>query len=489
VQPGARDPDAPALGAPDLGAFEPLPATYASPAFCSRPQDDAVRALFCAGPPLTVSSLADLHSLLLASADPTSGFVTGTQPALLGHSTSLAGRLVSPLNPRIINVPTDGGKVVMAFQRGVQQVEIATRARDDSSLTFYLLTFRQACNDADGGCGPGDLYTPAIESDWSHVFIEDDEDLKNTPSDCRQCHQRGSDTPTLLMRELLFPWTHFFAPEGDTRSPLYRVGINGGILTTEYRAAKGDETYGNVDSEALKSAFGDTLQNLVDPAQALIFDAFGIMNEHFPPGDDWPGTPARSVTWDREYEAFKKGEHLALPYFDAHATDANKQASLTAAYRSYRDGTLAAADLPDLADIFPDDPQTRAEIGLETEPDATPADALVQACGTCHNDVLDQGISRARFNVDVTRLDRSELDRALDRLTRATDTAGAMPPRDARQLTAPVRSRLVDYLRQGQFTDDDRSFLGHAASAGMAGGTEIQAEPASPGGNDPSQAP
>ena len=90
----------------------------------------------------------------------------------------------------------------MAFQRGVQQIELAARARDRTGFDFYLLRFKQACNERASGCSPGDLYTPRVEADWTSTQIDDDEALKNTPSDCRQCHQRGLAEPKLLMREL-----------------------------------------------------------------------------------------------------------------------------------------------------------------------------------------------------------------------------------------------------------------------------------------------
>jgi hypothetical protein len=51
-----------------------------------------------------------------------------------------------------------------------------------------------------------------------------------------------------------------------------------------------------------------------------------------------------------------------------------------------------------------------------------------------------------------------------------------MPPREARALTPDVRARLVDYLRAASYSEPDRAFLSHAASAGMAGMTERQAE-------------
>jgi hypothetical protein len=182
------------------------------------------------------------------------------------------------------------------------------------------------------------------------------------------------------------------------------------------------------------------------------------------------GTGAgRSPTWDRAYEGFKLGEHLALPYYDPNPTDPGKLAALTTAYRSYLAGSTTAAELPDLADIFPDDPHVRAEIGLQTEPDATPAETLIQACCPCHNDVLDQSISRAKFNVALSRLDPSELASAADRIGRAGAVAGAMPPPDARQLDPAMRQRLIDYLGAADFSKADLAMLAHAAEAGMAG--------------------
>ena len=113
----------------------------------------------------------------------------------MGHSTSLSGRIVSPINPRVImntaDAPHTADHALLAFQRGEQRVEMTARSRTDGNYYFYLVTFTQECNSAPAGCSPGDLYTPAIETNWVQVEIQDDEDLKNTPSDCRQCHQRG----------------------------------------------------------------------------------------------------------------------------------------------------------------------------------------------------------------------------------------------------------------------------------------------------------
>jgi mono/diheme cytochrome c family protein len=110
---------------------------------------------------------------------------------------------------------------------------------------------------------------------------------------------------------------------------------------------------------------------------------------------------------------------------------------------------------------------TRAEIGFQTEPGASAVQALVQACGTCHNDVLDQTVSRARFNVAIGRLDRAELDTAIERLEAPQGTPGRMPPSGRRQLDADGLSRLLDYLKRNERSSEDDAFLEHAATVGM----------------------
>jgi cytochrome c553 len=431
-----------------------------------------VRSLLCEGTPPSITSLADLQrGLKLQGEDEGSGYGYGLQPILLSHSTALSGRLVSPINPRAI---FSNGGVLLAFQRGAQQVEIAARDRSEPRHNFYLLTFEQACSSAEAGCSPGDRFTAKVESNWTNVMVRDDEELKNTPSDCRQCHQRARERTTLLMRELEAPWTHFFAPNTETAQDTYAPGIDGGLFTTQYQDAKGNEPYGNaIVGAPLPLPSGFVLETLVDKPQALFFDSEVISSElHGAFGSPVQDPARRSATWDAAYAAFKRGEQLPLPYFAPVVTDLEKLAAVTSAYRRYTEGALGADELPDLADVFPDDAQTRAEIGLQVESEATAAEALVQACGACHNDVLDQSISRARFNVGVSRLSRQELDVALERLNLSADSAGVMPPREARQLTPTVKKRLVEYLRRGEFPEADVAFLDHAATHGMTGGAQ-----------------
>jgi hypothetical protein len=167
-------------------------ASWLRPGLCERDGEDRVRDAFCGAEPPAIGSLQDLLTLFeLNPADFDRKDYGGAQldpaedVAVLGHSTSLSGRLVSPINPRVILL---GANVLLAFQRGAQRVELGALDRATGRTTFYLLSFQQACNEAAGGCSHGALYTEAIERDWRKLTLEDDEDLKNTPADCRQCH-------------------------------------------------------------------------------------------------------------------------------------------------------------------------------------------------------------------------------------------------------------------------------------------------------------
>lgn len=479
---GLVDAELPEDAAADGGGRKVKTLRPGAPTLCARERNDAVRDLFCGEQPPSIGSLADLQSALQlnqaigvgaafgAPADPAQFSLVDSLVAL-GHSTALAGHLVSPINPRALILTRD---VFMAYQRGVQKVEVISFDRDLNTLNFYLIEYEQACNREPDGCRPGDLYTPRVERDWLNVTIRDDEDLKNTSQDCRQCHQRGLEYPTLLIRELNGTWPHFFAPDPVGAAPNVGPDDDGRDLVQDFLRAKGDEPYGNIPVDMFRQTSGLMLQQIAGDAQPLVFRADIIEEERWPSGPDgYAPTPVRSPTWDRAYEAFKRGEQLALPHYSIRPTDPAKQARLTEAYRRFRAGELPAEELPDLADIFPDDPKLRAEIGLTTEPGASGPELLIQACGPCHNDVLDQTISRARFNIALSRMDRAALERAIDRISLAPSAQGVMPPPDARQLDGEARNRLLSYLRAEQRPAEDDALLERAAELGMAGGGRI----------------
>jgi hypothetical protein len=370
-----------------------------------------------------------------------------------------------------------GEGVFMAFQRGVQKLEVMASARNAGVFNFYLFEFEQACNDAPEGCSAGDLYSPQVERDWLSVRIQDDEDLKNNSNDCRQCHQRGLDKPRLLMRELNNPWTHFFQPMPLPEGQYVGPGVQGHNLLQDYLGAKGDEPYAGFMPERLVGLAPFVLEGIVGREQPVLFDAPGIENERYPYNAEagYPKDPGPSPTWQAGWDAFKRGEQLALPYIEPRVTDPDKLAARSDAYKRYRAGEVSQDELPDLGDVFPDDPQTRAHIGLQTEPDIGPEDALIQACGSCHNNVLDQEISRARFNIDLWKLDAAEIAAAISRIELDSDQPGVMPPPEARQLEPGARERLLDYLRSEPLAAAPDQRLQQAAELGLAGGKDRRA--------------
>jgi mono/diheme cytochrome c family protein len=465
------------LGSDEPELFDPE-APFARPQLCERVKDDAVRDVFCAPESTPVRSLRQLQArlgfnTLPDSADDAQAESLAVDPnalvgdlVYLGHSTALSGQLVSSINPRALLL---GRQAFLAYQRGVQQVEVIARDRESLGLNFYLVSFKQACNDLAGGCKPGDLYTQHVERDWIDVALRDDQQLKNTPFDCRQCHQRGRAQPTLLMRELRGPWTHFFGPY-DKQQPdeEYRASAesNARTLTADFLYAKGGEAYAGLPAFLTRHTAGLNLELRVGGDQPLTFDSEHIDLEL--EAAELAGQPRRSRRWDDAYAAFKRGEQLPLPHFEPRPTDPDKLAALSDAYRRYRSGELPRDELPDLSDVFPDDPRLRAEIGLQNEPDASGAELLVQVCGSCHNDALDQTVSRARFNIALARMPRDELDLAIRRIELPRQHARVMPPEGARQLDAAARARLVRYLKENRRSTADDALLQNAAARGMA---------------------
>lgn len=216
----------------------------------------------------------------------------------------------------------------------------------------------------------------------------------------------------------------------------------------------------------MSHTIGGVLQLAVDNFQPLEFDAPTIEAELDANTEE--KTKRRSASWDTAYAAFKRGEQLALPHFELRPTDAAKQRALSEAYTRYRKNEIDSDALPDLSDIFPDDRQVRAEIGLVTEPGATPSETLIQACGACHNDVLDQTLSRARFNVALARMSREELDLAIARIQLPSTDGAAMPPQGMRQLDPEAKKELITYLQGSQRSAADEAQLEAAAKWGMA---------------------
>lgn len=435
---------------------------------CARDGDDPLRSLVCAAEPVPLRSLIDLQTALFIDEARLSG-INGL--AVAGHSTSLGARSISAINPRLIAVrlehpqfdaqlnpvaPGSQGRidpsleaVALAFARGEQLVELMLRDRIDHELRFYLLAFRQACNDSEAGCKPGDLLTPEVEKNWLETTLYDERDLANTVLDCAPCHQTdGPGTPKFLrMQELRAPWTHWFGHEAE----------GGRALFEDYRAAKGDEEVFGLPGAELRRANPVSLELQAvyggPNVQPNPFDSEKIEAEVLQSAAALGGSqpqdnrvPGESETWLAGYEAARRAEAITFPYHDVKVTDPDKLAQMTEAYRAYREGELAREALPDIREVFPDDALRLAEMGFTTRPGASGEEVLLEACGMCHNPRLDQSLSRARFRADLNGLSRAEKDRAIARLQLPASDVRHMPPGRLRFLSSEARARAIAVL-------------------------------------------
>ncbi|MDD9941137.1 MAG: hypothetical protein OXU20_08875 [Myxococcales bacterium] len=426
-------------------------AEVATGSVCQRGYDEPIVDLFCADAPVVLRSLAALQDAL--GIVPSRIDVTGGY-ALTGHSTALFARGVSSVNPRVIfhrfeHAQQGQELLALAFVRGEQTVEMVVRDRQSRELRFYVLSYEQACNARSGGCNAGHLLTPTTERGWRNLALRDDEDLKNTPLDCRQCHQPdGPGTPKLLrMQELDAPWTHWF----DGLMP-------GGLaLIDDYLAMKDGESLAGLDSDLIRNTSAALMEGFVlhggipqpneFPSSQIeaevansVADA-GVMQ----PEDN--SIPGQSAAWLEIYETAKRGDAISVPYHDVKVTDPDKLARATKAYQSYLRGELAGDELPDFRDIYPDDPRILAEMGFATEPGLDGEGILMQACAQCHNRRLDQTISRAQFVADLASLDAEQKALATKRIQLPLDDPRVMPPAHFRRLSDEARRRLIDVLR------------------------------------------
>lgn len=419
-------------------------------AVCARPGDDPVRSVFCAGTPPDITSLGDLETALQIDSASLGGLIG---IAVSAHSTSLSIRSVSAINPRLCALRVEVPPVelmTLAFTRGEQFCELGVRDRGDQELRFYVVGFRQACNGVRDGCRPGDLLTPAIERDWTEVTLYDETDVTDTVLDCATCHQpQGPGTPKLLrMQELDDPWTHWFSPSSD----------GGAALLADYSAARGDEGLAGMTAAQVQNANPENLQEPVlydSPPQPYPFDSAAIEAEVRASAAERGGNqpadnsiPGQSATWQADYARSLAGDVIPVPYHDVKVTDPSKLARMTRAYQDYRRGDLARDDLPDIRDVFPDDPQRLAEMGMMTEPGSSGEGVLLQACSPCHNGRLDQSLSRARFRADLEGMSRQEKDVAIGRLGLPQSDPHVMPPALLRTLTDDARNRAIETLRR-----------------------------------------
>ena len=378
-----------------------------------------------------------------------SGGVTAI--SLLSHSTSLSKHLVSAVNPRLFQARARFPSfqiVLLAFNRGLQEVELISRDRVTMDLNFYLVIFRQACNDTKHGCNQADLFTSAIEHDWTEMSLYDEIDLQNTVWDCAPCHQPGGPgtRKQIIMQEFNAPFTHWLSRDNE----------GGNALLTDYLAAHDGDRYGGMDNEQVTASDPTLLPTLIlawDGGYKGTFDSMRIEQEIKQNSAEAGGgqpvdnrIPGESETWRAAYENSLLGGALTLPYHDVKVTDADKLGALTEALQALSRAELQDEDLPAVRDVFPDDPKLFAELGLATEPGSSGESVLLQACAQCHREALDPQLSRARFRADLEGMDRAEKDLAIERMRLDPSDPLAMPPARARTLTPAATARAIRAL-------------------------------------------
>ncbi|MEY4580775.1 MAG: hypothetical protein RL701_5478, partial [Pseudomonadota bacterium] len=144
-------------------------------AVCARGGDDPVRDIFCNGAPPAITGIRALELALKLDPANIRGF---SGVSVTAHSTALSARSVSALNPRVIvqrlEQPPVSELLALSFVRGEQFCELIVRDRSEHDLRFYLLHFKQPCNDAANGCMPGDLLSETAENDWRELALYDE---------------------------------------------------------------------------------------------------------------------------------------------------------------------------------------------------------------------------------------------------------------------------------------------------------------------------
>lgn len=439
-------------------------------ALCSRSGRDKVRQVFCGTTPPEIKSLKDLQREL-GLAGPSGGGnngglfgggifgglfgggflggifgAGGSSFAFTAASSSLVGRFTSAINPRLVMFSAPNGQdpnmVALGFVRGEQFAEVIARDGSSGKLNFFLVHFQQDCNDRPGGCNNGELLGPAIEANWRQVTVYEDSDIENTILDCKQCHQPGgvSSPKILRMQELRNPWTHFIA--GNT---------NGGrALLAEFQRAHPGEEFAGIDANRISASNPAQLENFVRQ------NGFGNQPNEFPTaqiegggfggffGGIFGGGARGKAAWDPLYENFVKGEAIAPPYHQLRVADPAKQEKMTQAYLDLKEGKLQPKDFPDTRDVLLD--SGLRDMGYMVKEGLTGEQILVQACSQCHNSRLNQEITRARFNVDLSKISKKAKEKAIARINLPDNDVKKMPPVRFRSLTPEEIKRVEEAL-------------------------------------------
>lgn len=405
---------------------------------CQRGHQDPISLVFCTPP--TAPQVASMKGLLTLlglqfqpgvldnAANGNPGFT------LSGHSTAISTRHTNPINPRaFVFTPPVGGVrfppsgtpnptfVGASYTRGEPFVELVSKDPGaNGELRFFLFKFQRACS-LSSTCDNADLFQESAEGGFVDYTLYDDEDLKDTVMDCRQCHQpQGPGTPKMLrMQELVEGWMHWF----------YKPR-NADIIRMFLSAHEG-ESYGGIPSEILTSSNLVDLKSRAAPEaleQLIRNNGFGKQPNEFPTREITIEQGRNTNTiWETLYEEAVQGRAIAVPYFKSDITDPRKVTSAVSVYRSAVQGILPRDQTPDMRDVLLD--SALPYMSFQPKPGLDGKGILVHMCQHCHNSSLDQTTNRARFNVErLSQMSESEKLEAVRRLRLPDDHARKMPP-------------------------------------------------------------
>ncbi|MEJ2669315.1 MAG: hypothetical protein P8077_03340 [Gammaproteobacteria bacterium] len=420
---------------------------------------------FCGDTPLTLTGIKDLQAALNLSFNANNGGNGrngNPRFAITGHSSSLVMQFTNPINPRAViaspgNTRGTGPFTAMGFVRGEQFAEIISAHfnPDDPNdpkngdLEFFLLNFEQACN-ATESCTKGDLLTESIEKNWTGYTLFHEEDLKNTVLDCRLCHQSGGPTTakSMLMQELNNPWTHWFRSNRPAGNALMQTFMDTHAADTQFAGMPlyfvQNSDPARLEDVLANNGFGNGFDTNTNRGR---FNTRTIENEvtNSAPAQPADNTvPGVSQEWQDLFQRNVNGEIIQIPYHDAFVTDPEKLTSMSTAYQQYTAGQIT--DLPDIRQAFKDDEQLR-EIGFRVAAGLDGRGIMVQACTQCHNQNLDQTISRAKLDVNLDLISIEEIQVAIERINLEEEHLRVMPPRRFRFLDAVERQTLTEFFK------------------------------------------
>ncbi len=448
----ARAVDQPGQAAPLvdlLGDLEALPAPPARADFCGRGYEDPASLRLCAA--ASPSGLGDLLAILgLAFNNGVGNGELGNPAfALLSHSTSLTGNLVSPINPRVFlftrpategPIPgpakADPNFIALAFVRGEPLVEIVSRDRASGDLRFLLVRYGLPCESR--GCENWDLFGPDVERGWDNATYFADDDLENTIFDCNACHRvgAGSEKKQLLMMQQRAPWTHFFRDNEAGKQ----------ILESYFKAHSKEETYGGIPGRLVSWSEPALLEGLVEN-EGFIDQPIELPTVRLARAEMRRADPSGVSEYARIQDKALDGASIPIPHAAAFFVTPERLKAASIAYRAAFLNPDARASAPDMSELHGEpalySTQRRA-------PDvATGEELLVRACARCHNDRLDPNVSRARFDPKkLGSMSRAELATLLDRLDRPAGDPLAMPPERFVSWSGEQRARVRSFLAE-----------------------------------------